>query len=402
MKKFYDTSSLLVDSSDLSDVVISSKSLEELEHIKTSATKSEDIKFFARQAVRNIRAFSPEVVMVTSEDHLNVSERDLEISNDNLIISTAYRYSISEDIVFYTQDFLCGLIAKSYFNLNVSSIDENPTDIYKGYKIVTPCDENLAQIYECSSNTENFFNCFVNEYVVVQDSDGNTQDVLRWTGDKYVSVNIKPFKSRAFGNIKPLDEIQRCAFDSIANNDITVLFGRAGSGKTTLPLAYISQCLETQKYRKCYIVYHYETLRNAKTLGYVKGDTLTKKLQTASLGGILSSKYGDIGEVERLIASGMFDIVSTADLRGIEFGADEIVFSTEAQDLDTYTVKTLIQRCKSGCKLILEGDVLEQCDTSRGIGLYKMIDVFKGYNSFGCVKLKNNYRSKMAELADKI
>ena len=28
------------------------------------------------------------------------------------------------------------------------------------------------------------------------------------------------------------------------------------------------------------------------------------------------------------------------------------------------------------------------------------IDVFKDYKSFGCVKLKNNYRSEIGELAD--
>ena len=30
----------------------------------------------------------------------------------------------------------------------------------------------------------------------------------------------------------------------------------------------------------------------------------------------------------------------------------------------------------------------------------RLIDVFKGNESFGCVKLKNNYRSKLSELAD--
>ena len=29
-----------------------------------------------------------------------------------------------------------------------------------------------------------------------------------------------------------------------------------------------------------------------------------------------------------------------------------------------------------------------------------MLDVFKGNRHFGCVKLKNNYRSELSELAD--
>lgn len=401
MKKFYDTSSILSDCSDLADVVISSITIRELEHIKTSSRKDETTKYASRMAVRAIKEQKPYVVVVTQDDYETLLEMKLEPSNDNLIIACAKRYSENNEVEFFSEDFLCGLVADSYFGLVVNSIDDQNNDIYTGYKTVIPTEDDFAMAYNKDNNC-NIFDCEVNQYVVLKDIDGNTQDVLRWTGEKYIALNAKQFKSRAFGNIKPLDEYQRMAFDSIINNDITVLFGRAGSGKTTIPLSYISQCLETQKFSKCSIVYHYETLKNAKTLGFVKGDTLTKKLETASLGGILSSKYGDIGEVNRLISSGMFNIVATADLRGIEFGKDELVYVTEAQDLDRYSLKTLIQRCKTGSKLILEGDIIEQCDTNRGIGLHKMIDVFKGYKSFGCVKLKNNYRSEICELADQL
>ena len=73
---------------------------------------------------------------------------------------------------------------------------------------------------------------------------------------------------------------------------------------------------------------------------------------------------------------------------------------TESQNLDVYTLKTIIQRCKAGSKIIFEGDIIEQHDSNREIGLFKMIDIFKNYKSFGCVKLKNNYRSEIGELAD--
>ena len=74
---------------------------------------------------------------------------------------------------------------------------------------------------------------------------------------------------------------------------------------------------------------------------------------------------------------------------------------TESQNLDVYTLKTIIQRCKSGCKQIYEGDIIEQKDTNvQNVGINRLIDVFKGHKSFGCVKLKNNYRSELSELAD--
>jgi predicted ribonuclease YlaK len=168
------------------------------------------------------------------------------------------------------------------------------------------------------------------------------------------------------------------AFDSLISDEITLLTGKAGSGKTTLPLAYAMQQIESQKYRKLVMIYSFETLKNAKQLGYIKGDIQTKLMETASIGNILTWKFGDDSIVKRMMASGTLEIIPTANLRGVEF-TDSIVYITEGQNLDTYTLKTAIQRCKSDTKFIIEGDVLEQSDINRSSGMLRMIDVFKGY-----------------------
>lgn len=401
-RRFLDTCSLLKNSSNLSDVVLSVVTLEELEEIKTSANKSEDVKRSARVATRNIREQTPEIISPMRDCLNKLDELGLDLTNDNSIIYAAwYCKNVKQyDITFYTEDYLCGLIAKNYFDLQVKSIETiDSGELYKGYKTVAATEQELAKVYD-KDNRENVFNCLINEYVIVNDGEGNFCDVLRWTGSQYVNVFNKNFKSRQVGNCKPLDIIQRMAFDSINNNDVTVLYGRSGSGKTTIPLSYIMQGLESGKFEKCYIVHSYETLKNQKTLGFVKGDDLTKKLFTSSLGGILSSKFGDMTEVERLVVGGQFEIIPTANLRGVEFSENSCVFCTEGQDLDLYALKTLIQRCKTGSKLIIEGDILEQCDIDREVGLFRMIDVFKNHSCFGCVKLKNNYRSEIGELAD--
>lgn len=402
MKYFLDTNIILEDCSDLKDCYISSKTLEELEAIKTNRNKTDEIQYRARLAVRAIERDNPHVVVVTKNDYARLEQLGLEITNDSLIVACAYRTNEGiEKITFKTKDYLCGLIAEKYFGLNVKKQESKKSDdLYKGYKIVNATDEDLASVYT-KDNCDNIFDCLINEYIVVNDSDGNFADVLKWTGENYKSIYNKNFKSRQLGTCKPLDIQQRMAFDSIIENDITVLTGRAGTGKTTIPLAYIMQALETGKYKKCYVVYSYETLKNQKTLGYVKGDDLTKRLHTSSIGGILSSKLGDMTEVERLIMSGLIEIVPTADLRGIEI-ADSICYVSEGQNLDPYALKTVVQRCKTGSKLIIEGDILEQCDTNRGVGLFKMIDIFKDHKCFGCVKLKNNYRSEISELADEL
>ena len=403
-KRFLDTNAIIADCTDISNVIISSKTLDELENIKSSSHKDNDIKYKARVAVRAIREQKPEIVVVQKSDYDKIEELGLEITNDNLIIASAWRYTmmnVNADLVFVTNDVLAGLIAEEYFGLDVEELKLKNDDVYKGYRVVQPTDEELSQVYS-KDNCENIFGCLVNEYVIINDSDGNFCDVVKWTGEKYATLNTKPFKSRAFSNVKPLDEIQRCAFDSIVTNDITVLYGRSGSGKTTIPLSYIMSNVESQKYKKCVIIYDFETLKGAKTLGFTPGTLNEKIITQGAIGNILSSKFGDMSEVERLMASGMIEIIPTANIRGYEISSDEICFVTEGQNLDTYTLKTIIQRCKAGAKIIIEGDIIEQHDNNREVGLLKMIEVFKGYKSFGCVKLKNNYRSEIGELADRL
>ena len=400
-RRLFDTNAILADCTDISNIVISSKTIDELENIKSSSHKDNDIKYKARVAVRAIREQKPEIVVVQKSDYDKIEELGLEITNDNLIIASAWRYSQENSIVFVTNDILCSLIANTYFGLDVEELKLKNDDVYKGFRVVQPTDEELSQVYS-KDNCENIFGCLVNEYVIINDSDGNFCDVVKWNGEKYATLNTKPFKSRAFSNVKPLDEIQRCAFDSIVTNDITVLYGRSGSGKTTIPLSYIMSNVESQKYKKCVIIYDFETLKGAKTLGFTPGTLNEKIITQGAIGNILSSKFGDMSEVERLMASGMIEIIPTANIRGYEISSDEICFVTEGQNLDTYTLKTIIQRCKAGAKIIIEGDIIEQHDNNREVGLLKMIEVFKGYKSFGCVKLKNNYRSEIGELADRL
>lgn len=266
-------------------------------------------------------------------------------------------------------------------------MENESVDYYKGYIIKTLSDEELAYFYEHID--ENQFDLFTNQYLILKNLQGETVNIFKWNSESHETVLSKPIKSKLLGTLKPLDDIQKCALDSIMNNDITVLYGRAGSGKTTLPLSYIVQGIEKGTFKKCYIVYSYEPLKGAKTLGYEKGDHITKLLLSASIGNILSSKFGDIQQVEYMIEKGTLDVIPTANIRGVEFEDDSCVLVTESQNLDVYTIKTIVQRCKDGCKQIYEGDIIEQKDVNlTESGIMRLIEVFKGHSKFGCVKLK--------------
>ena len=158
MKKFLDTSSILVWNEDLTDCVISSVTLEELEGIKSSANKDDAIKAQARQAVRAIERDKPEVIIYDkrlSDNLLNYQGFNSKVleNNDTKIIMCAYAYDDNwfhncenDFVVFYSEDYLCRLLAKNFFDMQVASFREQNNNIepYVGYKIIIPSDEELA------------------------------------------------------------------------------------------------------------------------------------------------------------------------------------------------------------------------------------------------------------------
>lgn len=401
MINFYDTSSLLLmqEKAFESTLIISSITVQELENIKTSKNKTEDVRFSARNLVRLLKTYDDyKVVVYTTEIDDILKEKNLPITNDNLIAATAYLENKSNPIEFFTDDLILSLVAKNVFGLTVHKTEADKTDLYKGHTEVTLTDDEMAFLYE--NLNVNTYGLLTNEYLLIRNSDGDIVDKRKWDGNSLIPIKFKTFKSKTLGDVKPMDEIQQCAFDSIINNDITVMYGKAGSGKTTIPLAYIMNGLESQKFRKLYIIHHYETLRGAKTLGFEKGSHEDKILNSGSLGNILASKFADYKYITSLLGD-KIEIIPTANLRGVEFGEQDVVFGTEMQDVDVYTMKTIIQRCKTGCKQIYEGDIIEQTDKDMSMsGMSRMIDIFKGYSGFGCVKLRNNYRSEACELAD--
>ena len=384
--------------------LISSVSLHEIEHIKTNNNKTDEVKYNARKISRLLdKNYTLYDVVVYSNDIAKYITYDLGLDAtipDNQIVGIAsYIQKINgKDVIFVTNDICLKNIARS-LGLVVESVEKNKIDEYKGFVEKSLSEEEIAYFYEHLN--ENVYDLLVNEYLILKNDKDEVVDTLKWNGESYEPVKCKSFKSNIFGILKPLDEIQACAMDSINCNDITVLYGKAGSGKTTLPLSYIMQGLEKGKIKKLYVIYSFEPLKGAKTLGFEKGDHITKLLYSASIGNILASKFGDIAQVEYMIERQQLDIIPTANIRGVEFEADSCVLVTETQNLDVYTLKTILQRCKEGCKQIYEGDIIEQKDVNiQDIGMNRLIDVFKGHKSFGCVKLKNNYRSKLSELAD--
>ena len=402
LKKFYDTNALLTLGEEIFNepFVISSVSLKELEHIKTSSNKDEEIKYKARCVVKLLDNYSNyEVVYYKFQNILEKFE--LEDDPDNRIIASAYYYHTNvSPIIFVTNDICCKMIAKNIVGLEVDSIGDS-NDGFSGYKEVILNDDELADFYENSKI--NRYNLLINEYLIILDENNKVIEIKRWDGNSYTFVFNKIINSKSIAKIKPKDVYQIAALDSFSNNKITMIRGSAGTGKTYLALGYLFELLESKKIDKIIIFCNTVATHNSAKLGFLPG-TKNDKLLDSSVGNMLISKLGSREIVEKLIEDNKLILLPMCDVRGYDTTKMKAgVYISEAQNLDVELMKLALQRIGNDCVCIVDGDFTTQVDSSeysgRNNGMRRLSEVFRGQDFYGEVELKKIYRSKIAELA---
>lgn len=411
-KLFLDTNALLnlQENAFKEEFVIAQKTLEELENIKSSGSKDGEVKYKARKVAHllddnwgkyHVVKYSPDIDQI-------IESFNLDKTPDNIILASAYHYNDTCNILVVSDDLNCKFISREIFGLETRGANEinlvKDMDEYLGYKDVTLSDEEMSDFYlHLDRNT---FENVVNEYLIIRKSDGEIVDTLRWNGNEFKKVCSKTIKSIMFGDkIKPKDIYQACAIDSIFNNTMTTISGKAGSGKSLISLVTIMNLIESGKYDRVVIMFNPTKARGASDMGYYSGDATEKAMQN-SVGSILTTKFGDRYAVDMLLQQDKIRLVSMADVRGMEVRDNEILYITEAQNTSIELLKLCLSRASSECKIIIEGDYNSQVDSylfdGTSNGMKRVIDVLKGEEEFGYIHLPNIWRSKIAALVDRL
>lgn len=411
-KLFLDTNALLnlQENAFKEEFVIAQKTLEELENIKSSGSKDGEVKYKARKVARLLddNWGKYHVVKYSPDIDQTIESFNLDKTPDNIILASAYIYNSMCNILVVSDDLNCKFISREIFGLETRGANEinlvKDMDEYLGYKDVTLSDEEMSDFYlHLDRNT---FNNVVNEYLIIRKSDGEIVDTLRWNGNEFKKVCSKTIKSIMFGDkIKPKDIYQACAIDSIFNNTMTAISGKAGSGKSLISLVTIMNLIESGKYDRVVIMFNPTKARGASDMGYYSGDATEKAMQN-SIGSILTTKFGDRYAVDMLLQQDKIRLVSMADVRGMEVRDNEILYITEAQNTSIELLKLCLSRASSECKIIIEGDYNSQVDSylfdGTSNGMKRVIDVLKGEEEFGYIHLPNIWRSKIAALVDRL
>ena len=410
MRKFYDTCALLELQKDAfmdSKFLISNITLNELEQIKTSGTRDEETKWKARQLLRLLEDNEEcyDVVIFNSDYNGFLDDFSLPSTNDSKIVISAYAWDQEEEVIFVTSDLSCKAIAKMV-GLQTEFAKANYDDDYTGYKEIQLNDEELAKFYnEIKYHNLNFYHLLTNEYLIIKDKDDKIVDKYRWYTTCYKEVPWNKAESKMFGKITPKDGdiYQQLALDSLANNQITMLRGPAGSGKSYLAFGHMFSLLEQGKIDKIIVFCNTVATKGSAKLGFYPGSR-TEKLLDSQIGNLLESKLGDRVEVERMISDGDLVLLPMSDIRGYDTtGMNAAIYISEAQNLDIELMRLALQRVGEDSICILDGDDQTQVDMSlyagANNGMKRVSSVFRDANFYGEVKLNKIYRSKIAELA---
>lgn len=400
------------------NVYITSNSLKELERIKSSVHKTEDLKAQARELLHVFVDHFDFFHFIKEDSHTDdlIDQFELIDNEDGKIIVNAFGLTLFEDDVsFITCDMACYVLAMDFaervtkgiegqFSFTPIFLKDEEYEKYSGYREVKfESDSQLDSFY--SHLDENVYELNINEYLIIRDKEDEVLDIRVWDGETHRELRTKKLKCFTIPGmtITPKDEQQKMAVDSILNNTLTVISGKAGSGKSLISLASAFYLIDSGKYDKLVVFANGTEARGAAKIGFLPG-TADQKVLGSSVGAMLASKFGDMTYVERAISDGKLELLPMVNCRGAEIGDNAIAFITETQNCTPDLLKLCLQRCSSGCKIIIEGDYESQVDSwmyeGENNGMRKAIEVFKNNPDVGIVNLPRTWRSKIAEMAE--
>ena len=400
---FYDTCALINDQEVAfkEPFVIADVTLYELEDIKTSRTKDEEIKIRVRKLLHLLDENPQQYCVVAhKQDNFLQTYQD---KNDMKIIMTALEYAATADIEFRTDDLACAFLARNAgLKVITKPLDE---DNYLGFKKLNFKSEDETTEFYSHMTEGNLYNLKVNQYLLIYVNDVLI-DKLRWDGEKYEPVGYPCYESKALGKIGPKDEYQAIALDSMKHNQLTVLRGPAGTGKSYLSMGFLMNRLERGVIDKIIVFCNTVATAGAARLGFYPGSR-DEKLLDSQIGNFLASKLGGMEGVRNLIDSERLILLPMSDIRGFDTtGMHAGVYITEAQNMDIELMRLALQRIGEDSICVIEGDDDAQVDMAMYAGarngMKRMSKVFRGQDFYGEVSLQNIHRSRIANIAQKM
>lgn len=244
---------------------------------------------------------------------------------------------------------------------------------------------------------------YVNDYVnFISDEDHKHKALARYLG---TGAWTKISNKLSFSNIKPKDACQAAFMDALSDDKVlvNVAIGTAGTGKTTIALAYAAEQYLRNK-RRILLSKPATMVGLGKAFGAVPGDFSEKYAPyLASYDIVLKKLMGENTNnyFEAMKAKGDLQFIPIELARGCTY--DNCTFIVdEAQNMTWHELNTIVSRIGENSKILLLGDP-KQIDIklrTSETGLYKLITSMPFQKSpiASAIQLKTQYRSPITQL----
>jgi len=192
-----------------------------------------------------------------------------------------------------------------------------------------------------------------------------------------------------------LNQEQKEAKKQILYNTVTVLKGKAGSGKSLLAAQVALDLLFTKEIEKVLITR--PTVVAGQDIGYLPGG-IDEKLApfTAPVYENMHRLYDKV-KIEKLIEEGKIEIVPVSFMRGRNF-TDCLVVVDESQNLTDVQTELILTRICKGSKVIFCGDSAQiDLRNKKDSGFDFMIKHMVNVPSFNVVTLETNHRHEIVD-----
>lgn len=270
-------------------------------------------------------------------------------------------------------------------------------EVYTGYKELTLTEDQACQMY--NEGRIDDYEFVENEYLLAKNDDGEVFDRMVYRDGKLQHVPYQSLDNHYLGRIKPRNDQQQLAIDTLLHPDskVKIIKGVYGSGKDYLMLAAALQLIEKKKFDKMVFLRPNVGVRGLPDIGALPGTADEKLAWTLAP---LWDKVGGQEGIEFMMRNGTLESVPLLFIRGRSF-ENSIIYVTEGQNMTTEIAKLVIGRIGEGSEFWCNAD---NSQTDRKIfdddnGVNRMIERLKGNKLFSYVYMPKTERSEVAELA---
>lgn len=395
-KLFLDTNVLIENPDYFADVefVISDKTLFELEEIKSSRSKADDVRSAARKAIRFLNDHKDryEVIVYNNSIKELINSYNIPETPDNIICACAAWYSTDvTPIKFITFDVGCRVIAEQVFNLDVEEF-EHQDEIYKGYVKITGDTEYINNYM----NDLDYSKWYTNEYIIINNTDDGSIKEMRFDGSMFVPLKLPPSKY-----IKGKNSLQRCGLDILNNPSITIasILGGYGSGKSRLSTCMATYAIQEKGWQSKIVALR-EVISEGEAVGYLPGEKLDKIYDF--LLPFADQLDGGEFELESLIQRGVIEANTPYFIKGRTYNNSVIVVD-EAEDLTEKQIRLIGTRVGENSRVFYNGDYKQSViNPTKNNALNKMSLELRGNPKFACIYLEEDVRSETSKLFAKL